>query len=664
MGKPGTFYITTPIYYPSADLHIGHAYTTVAADALARFHRLKGDDVLFATGTDEHGQKIQRAAAAAGVTPQGFVDDVVARIRSLWDLLRISHDDFIRTTEPRHRRVVQTVFSRLHEQGDIYKSEYEGHYCTHCEAFWLERQVVEGDCPDCGRPVELLREESYFLRLSRYADRLLQHIEAHPEFIQPVSRRNEMISFINQGLEDLCVSRTTFDWGINVPFDPEHVVYVWIDALTNYITAAGYLSDEARFERYWPAEVHLVGKEIVRFHTIIWPVVLMALGLPLPRRVFGHGWLVLEGGKISKSRGNVVDPVVLVDKYGVDAVRYYLLREVSFGADGFYSEEALVQRINSDLANDLGNLLYRTLSMLGRFCGCEWPAAGDPEAVDEDVRRLALGVGPRVALQLERLELSDALATIWELVRRCNKYIDETAPWSLARDDPQRPRLGRVMSTLADSLRIVAVCLAPFLPDTALAIWQQLGLDDGPTSTGWQAAGDWDAVPSGTRAHPGPPLFPRLDPAEVLDADEGPDPGDAPAASAEGEGRPDLKATRTEEAEDTMSSESPKTISIDEFGRLDLRVAEVVTAERVAGADRLLKLTVDLGGETRQVVAGIAQVYEPESLVGRRVILVANLEPATIRGVQSQGMVLAAVSGKALSLLTTDKDIGPGVRVR
>ncbi len=511
------FYITTPIYYPSDKLHIGHAYTTVAADALARYHRMCGDDTFFLTGTDEHGQKIQRKALNAGMTPQEFVDGIVAGILRLWQRLAISYDDFIRTTERRHTTVVQKIFQRLYDKGDIYKSEYEGWYCADCEAFYTETQVQEfpdGRCPDHDKPLERLREESYFFRLSRYADRLLAHIEAHPEFIQPPSRRNEMVNFIQQGLEDLCVSRTTFDWGVPVPFDPRHVIYVWVDALSNYITAIGYGSEDpekqALFARYWPADVHLVGKEIVRFHTIIWPILLMALDLPLPKQVFGHGWLVLESGKMSKAKGNVIDPHVLMDRYGVDAVRYFLLREIPFGADGFYSEEALISRYNADLANDLGNLLSRTTAMVERFCGGIVP---EPSPAEDDgvLRTMAEAVVVEYSGCMERLELSDALAAIMRLVARANKYVDETAPWDLARDPARRGRLGSVLYSVLEAQRVVALMLSPFMPDVPRQMWHQLGLDADIEDSCWPEAARWGGLPAGTAVRRGAPLFPRIE---------------------------------------------------------------------------------------------------------------------------------------------------------
>ncbi len=624
--KRGTFYVTTPIYYPSDNLHIGHAYTTVAADALARYHRLIGRDVFFLTGTDEHGQKIQRRAQAAGKAPKEYVDEIVSNIKALWKKLHISYDDFIRTTDERHMKGVQAIFQKIYEKGDIYKSEYEGWYCTPCETFWLESRLEEGKCPnpDCRRPVEWLKEESYFFKLSKYQDRLLEYIEKNPDFIQPTTRRNEMINFIKSGLEDLCVSRTTFDWGIPVPFDSRHVIYVWFDALSNYVTAAGYLYDQEKFARFWPADVHLVGKEIVRFHTIIWPIILMAAELPLPRQVFGHGWLVLEGGKMSKSKGNVIDPVVLIDRYGVDAVRYFLLREIPFGSDGFYSEEALVNRINADLANDLGNLLSRTTAMIQRFHHGIIPPAGREEALDAELRELAAEAVREVKECMQRLELSDALAAVWKLVKKANKYIDETAPWSLARDPVQEERLGTVLNYMAEALRLVGVLLTPYLVETPERIWEQLGLSGDVRAVDWSSLPAWGAIPPGTRVRRGDPLFPRIN---------------IPAGE-----------------EDTH-------VGLEDFQRLDLRVARVLSAEKVTGTDRLMKLQVEVGDDTRQVVAGVGNCYRPEDLEGKMVILVANLKPARIRGLESRGMLLAAQEGDRIALLTVDRELPTGSKV-
>lgn len=645
-----TFYVTTPIYYPSDRLHIGHAYTTTIADALARYHRLAGRDVFFLTGSDEHGQKIQRRAAEKGMPPQQYVDEIVASFQELWRRLDVSYDDFIRTTEPRHERVVQHIFRRIQEKGDIYKSEYEGWYCTPCETFWLERQLADGKCPDCGRPVELLREESYFFRLSRYQDRLRRHIEEHPEFIQPASRRNEMLKFLDQGLEDLCISRTTFDWGIPVPTDPRHVVYVWFDALSNYLTGVGYLQDEEKFRRYWPADLHLVGKEIVRFHTIIWPIMLMALDLPLPKTVFGHGWLIIEGDKMSKSKGNVVDPNLLIDEFGADAIRYFLLREISFGQDGNFSRSALIQRLNSDLANDLGNLIHRTAAMLEKYFQGLVPEPGQAEDLDLELPRLAGQVIEEYRRCMETYELNEAWAAVWRLIGRANKYIDEAAPWNLARQG--RDRLARVMYNLVETIRLVAILIYPAMPSTAQKIWTQLGLS-GRVEEAGLAACQWGRLPAGLRVRREPPLFPRIEEeGEAVEA--------APAVAST-PAWPGGLSGNSASAPQVLSE-----ITIEDFAKLDLRVARVLAAEPVAGADKLLKLQIDLGGEQRQIVAGIARYYRPEELVGRLIVVVANLKPARLKGEISQGMLLAASTedGAVLGLVVPERPLPPGSRVK
>ena len=638
-----SFYITTPIYYPSAQLHIGHAYCTTVADTIARFKRLAGYDVFFLTGSDEHGQKIQRSAAEKGVTPLQYVDPIVAGFQKLWQRLAISNDDFIRTTEDRHVKVVQEIFRRIYEKGDIYKGEYKGLYCTPCEAYWTEHQLKDGQCPDCGRPVEEVAEEAYFFKMSHYADQLLSHIESHPDFIQPTSRRNEMINFIRQGLDDLCISRTSFDWGIPVPTDKKHVIYVWFDALTNYLTPVGFLSDPEKFHRYWPANLHLVGKEIVRFHSIIWPAILMALDLPLPKQIYGHGWLIVNGDKMSKSKGNVVDPNLLIDEFGADAIRYFLLREINLGQDGNFSRDALISRINADLANDLGNLLHRTLNMIGKFQGGIIEGSASKRPVDEALVADAMDTVKAYEEEMEKLALTPAVKTVWAFIGRANKYIDETAPWALAKDPAKKAELAAVLYHLAESLRIISGLISPFLPQTAPKIRQQLGCVDALAAPSLDDLKIWGRLPAGQKIGAAEPLFPRI---ETEEGSTAPTP---PAAKLHA---PQTKKTVAESAE----------ITIDEFSKIHLRVVKILSAEKVPETDKLLKLRVDLGSEEREIVSGISQHYTPEQLIGKTVVMVVNLKPTKIRGILSQGMVLAASQGDQLKLLGVDMPVGSQIR--
>ncbi len=670
MEEKKTFYITTPIYYPSANLHIGHAYSTVATDAIARYHRQRGDETFFLTGSDEHGQKIERKAKAAGVTPQEYVDNIVAGFKDLWKLLDISYDKFIRTTDDYHVKAVQKMFKQLYDQGDIYKSKYTGFYCTPCESFWLERQVKDagGVCPDCGGPVELVEEESYFFRLSKYADRLIQYIKDNPTFIQPNSRTNEMLqNFLLPGLEDLCVSRTSFTWGIPVNFDEKHVVYVWLDALSNYITALGWGSDDdSLYKKFWPADVHIVGKEIVRFHTIIWPIMLMALGEPLPRQVFGHGWLVLDGGKMSKSKGNVVDPVALCARYGVDAIRYFLLREVPFGSDGTFSNEALIARINTDLANDLGNLLSRTVAMIDKYFGGTLPVPSVTAEEDAALIALAKELPAKVDAQMNELHIPDALAEIWKLVGACNKYIDVTAPWSLAKSEAGQERLKTVLYNLAESLRIVAILLTPYLTSTPAKMLAQLGTAPAQSTIDSIAWGG--SVPSST-VHKGEALFPRID-VEAELAYFAAEAEKAKAAAAPAQEAPTAAPAPAEAAAPAKhghgDEEAPAEIEYDDFAKVDLRLAKVIACEEIKKSKKLLKLTLEVGAETRTVVSGIKQWYTPDDLVGKTVVLVANLKPVTLCGVESHGMILCAsdAADENLSALTTLATMESGLKVR
>lgn len=650
------YYITTPIYYPSGNLHIGHAYCSTAADSMRRFKKMTGYDTYFLTGTDEHGQKIERKAKEQGVTPQAYVDNIVSGIKDLWKLMDIDYDDFIRTTDERHVKGVQRIFKQLYDQGDIYKSEYEGWYCTPCESFWTELQLKDGKCPDCGRPVERTREESYFFKMSKYQDWMIQYIKDHPDFIQPASRANEMLNnFLLPGLQDLCVSRTTIRWGIPVPFDPRHTVYVWLDALTNYITALGYGSeDDHLYQKYWPANVHLVGKEIVRFHTIIWPIMLHALGLPLPKQVFGHGWLVIDGKKMGKSVGNVVDPVVLCDRYSSDAVRYFLMREMPFGADGEFHLKSLLTRINADLANDLGNLVSRTVAMIEKYEGGAVPAIDAVEQVDRDLWQTALAAPAAVEAQMDAFQFSAALAEIWKLVGECNRYIDLTQPWVLGKTEEGKSRLRTVLYTLAECVRRVAVMIGFVMPRTPARMFEQLGVTDADQMS-WASlsATDFAVLKPGTAVHKGDALFPRIDIAKELEQAAA---GEAPKAEA----APQKPAKETKKKHE--APEFPAEIGIEDFAKCKMQAARVLSCEKVEKSKKLLQFRLSLGKDgERTVLSGIAAYYQPEELVGRQVVVITNLKPARIAGIESQGMILSAVDEQDnLRLVSVGEGVADG----
>ncbi|MEG2233331.1 MAG: methionine--tRNA ligase [Oscillospiraceae bacterium] len=634
------FYITTPIYYPSGKLHIGHSYTTVAADVVSRFKRMQGYDVMFLTGTDEHGQKIEDKAREAGISPKQYVDEIVVGIKDLWKLMNISYDRFVRTTDDYHEASVQKIFKRLYDSGDIYKGQYKGLYCKPCESFWTENQLVDGKCPDCGRPVTEASEDAYFFKLSNYADRILKLYEDNPDWLQPASRLNEMKAFINQGLEDLCVSRTSFTWGIPVDFDPGHIVYVWVDALSNYITALGYENDRYDdFDRYWPADVHLMAKEIVRFHSIIWPALLMALDLPLPKKVFGHGWLLLEGGKMSKSKGNVVDPVVLCKRYGVDAIRYYLMREIPFGHDGIFSNENLISHINSDLANDLGNLLSRTVSMVEKYFGGTLPSEHMSGDFDDELIAAINGLYANVVSNIDKLLLPNALTDIMKVVSRANKYIDETAPWVLAKDDANKPRLAAVMYNLCEALRVVSILLEPFMPSTAPEIRAQIGASSDICTIECCKFG---LLPVSLTVAKAKVLFPRIDMEKEL---------------------AELAEKHVESNKNADIEHMPE-ITYDDFMKSEIRVCRVLECEKVPKADKLLKFILFDGERERTVLSGIAEWYKPEELIGKKVPVVCNLGARKIRGILSEGMILSSDCGDAAKVTFIDDSVPEGSRVR
>lgn len=648
------FYVTTPIYYPSGMPHLGTSYCTIATDTMARYKRLQGYDVMFTTGTDEHGQKIETNALKAGKTPKKYVDEIVEKFQSLWSILGISYDKFIRTTDESHEKAVQKIFKKLYDDGKIYKGKYKGWYCTPDEAFFTDTQLVDGKCPDCGREVVWTEEEAYFFKLSEYGDRLLDYYEKHPEFIEPEGRKNEMIQFIKSGLDDLCVSRTSFKWGIPVDFDEKHVVYVWLDALTNYINSQGYMTEnESEFKKYWPADVHFVGKEILRFHAIIWPAILMALDLPLPKKIFAHGWILFgDGNKMSKSRGNVVDPVILCERYGVDALRYFLMREFSFSSDGLFTNEALINRINFDLANDLGNLLSRTVAMIDKYFGGIIPENQREGAIDSELITFAVSLKKEYETKMDNYRFSSALSDVWLLISKCNKYIDETMPWKLGKDPNEKERLARVMYNLCECLRIISILIAPFMPNTPKKIQNQIGADKKECT--WETASEWGILPHNLKTQKGEPLFPRIDVKKEIEE-----------LNKMVEDNMKAAANKSGDKQEEIAENVVKLIDIEDFAKVKLIVAKITECEPVKKSKKLLKLKVDDGQGGRTVVSGISQHYTPEELIGKSIILVSNLKPAKLCGVESNGMILAATCPEnKVKVIFAEDEIPAGSEIR